>query len=99
MSVEYSTKVTHFFFVYCASSPIMERNDQRGIPMLQHFKFKPMFEDSRLPGWNISFFYRNERIRGEYHPDGSIVWQSAPPQDEEAIKKMVHELMLYHVYD
>ncbi|AIY04809.1 hypothetical protein Plano_0844 [Planococcus sp. PAMC 21323] len=67
--------------------------------MLQHFKFKPMFENDQLPGWDISFFYKNERIAGEYHPDGSIVWKSKTPQDEETIKTMIHELMLYHVYD
>ncbi len=67
--------------------------------MLQHFKFKPMFDNHQLPGWDISFFHKNERITGEYHPDGTIVWSSNPPQDEEAIKTMIHELMLYHVYD
>lgn len=67
--------------------------------MLQHFKFKPMFENRQLPGWIISFFYKNERISGEYHPDGSIVWVSKEPQDEEQVKAMVHELMLFHVYD
>lgn len=67
--------------------------------MLQHFKFKPMFENTQLPGWDISFFYKNERITGEYHPDGSIIWRSKAPQDEDAIKTMIHELMLYHVYD
>lgn len=67
--------------------------------MLQHFKFKPMFENRQLPGWDFSFFYKNERIAGEYHPDGSIIWRSHAPQDEEAIKTMIHELMLYHVYD
>ena len=67
--------------------------------MLQHFKFKPMFENTQLPGWNISFFYKSERIAGEYHPDGKIAWLTDPPQDEESVKTMIHELMLFHVYD
>lgn len=67
--------------------------------MLQHFKFTPMFENRQLPGWNISFFYRNERITGEYHPDGTITWGNKQPEDEEAVKVMIHELMLFHVYD
>lgn len=67
--------------------------------MLQHFTYKPMFENSQLPGWIISFFYQNERIEGEYQPDGTIQWLTAPPANEETVKKMVHELMLFHVYD
>lgn len=67
--------------------------------MLQHFKFTPMFENHQLPGWNISFFYKNERITGEYHPDGTITWRNKQPEDEETVKKMIHDLMLFHVYD
>ncbi|WP_088007779.1 YheE family protein [Indiicoccus explosivorum] len=67
--------------------------------MLQHFKYKPMFENRQLPGWTISFFYKNERIEGEYHPDGSITWLTEAPKNETDVKKMIHELMLFHVYD
>lgn len=77
----------------------MEENHKRGILMLQHFKFVPMFENRQLPGWNISFYYKNEKIRAEYQPDGTIAWLSAAPDDEETVKKMIHELMLFHVYD
>ncbi|HSI67578.1 MAG TPA: YheE family protein [Planococcus sp. (in: firmicutes)] len=67
--------------------------------MLQHFKFKPMFDNNQLPGWTISFFYKNERISGEYHPDGTIAWITKAPDNEHEVKKMIHELMLFHVYD
>lgn len=67
--------------------------------MLQHFKYRPMFSNSQLPGWIISFFYESKRIEGEYHPDGTITWLSDAPANEEKVKKMIHELMLFHVYD
>ncbi|WP_075619920.1 YheE family protein [Paenisporosarcina indica] len=68
--------------------------------MLQHFSFKPMFENKQLPGWTFSFFYKQTRFGGEYQPDGSITWTSGTtPPDEEIVKKMIHELMLFHVYD
>jgi len=34
--------------------------------MIQHFNFKPLFENSQLPGWAISFFYQRERFTAEY---------------------------------
>ncbi len=68
--------------------------------MLQHFSFKPMYENKQLPGWIFSFFYKQTRYSGEYLPDGSITWTStSPPADEESVKKMIHELMLFHVYE
>ena len=68
--------------------------------MLQHFSFKPMFENKQLLGWTISFFYKQARYSGEYQSDGTITWTSATtPPDEETVKKMIHELMLFHVYD
>lgn len=68
--------------------------------MLQHFSFKPMFENKQLPGWTFSFFYKQARYSGEYLPDGSIKWTGdTHPPEEETVKKMIHELMLFHVYD
>ncbi|MBK3495931.1 YheE family protein [Viridibacillus sp. YIM B01967] len=67
--------------------------------MIQHFSFKSLFENKQLPGWQISFFYKHQRYEGEYQKNGTIIWTSLVPQDEETVKKMVHELMLYHVYD
>ncbi len=67
--------------------------------MLQHFSFKPMFENKQLPGWTFSFFYKQARYNGDYHPDGKIEWKDSHPPDEETVKKMIHELMLFHVYD
>ena len=67
--------------------------------MIQHFSFKPLFENQQLPGWSISFFYKQNRYEGIYEQDGTIKWNGTTPPDEEQVKKMVHELMLFHVYD
>ncbi|WP_019412559.1 YheE family protein [Paenisporosarcina sp. TG20] len=68
--------------------------------MLQHFSFKSMYENNQLPGWTFSFFYKQTRYSGDYLQDGSINWtSSSTPPDEETVKKMIHELMLFHVYD
>lgn len=55
--------------------------------MIQHFSFKPLFENTQLPGWTISFFYQRERYQAEYLKDGTIEWIGAIPSDEEAVKK------------
>jgi len=36
-----------------------------------------------------------------YHPDGKIEWKTERfnPENEDEIKKQIHEIMLYHVYD
>ncbi|KIL45583.1 YheE family protein [Jeotgalibacillus soli] len=71
--------------------------------MIQHFHFQPMFENKQLPGWTISFTYEGQRISGIYHKTGSIEWTSEPhfhsEEAEQAVKKQIHELLLYHVYD
>lgn len=67
--------------------------------MLQHFNYKPMYENTQLPGWTFSFLYQSKRYSGEYLPDGTIVWTGNTPSEEEKIKKMIHELMIFHVYD
>lgn len=67
--------------------------------MIQHFSYKPFFDNQQLPGWTIQFFYKQNRYEGIYEQDGSIKWTGATPPDEEKVKKMVHELMLFHVYD
>ncbi|WP_397539952.1 YheE family protein [Rummeliibacillus pycnus] len=67
--------------------------------MIQHFSFRPLYENQQLPGWTISFFYKQNRYEGIYEKDGVIKWTSETPRNEEQIKKMVHELMLFHVYD
>lgn len=69
--------------------------------MLQHFQFKPLYENSQLPGWSLSFFYKQQRYVAEYKKDGTIHWIGTKPADQElaAIEKMIHELMLFHVYD
>lgn len=67
--------------------------------MLQHFSFKPLFENKQIPGWSISFFFKQTRYTGVYEADGMIKWIGEVPDDEETVKKMIHELMLFHVYD
>lgn len=32
-------------------------------------------------------------------PDGTINWTDEAPSDEEKVKKMIHELMTFHVYE
>lgn len=68
--------------------------------MIQHFNFKPLFENKQLPGWLISF-YKQQRYQAEYHKDGSIRFIGAKPTEEDLVivEKMIHELMLFHVYD
>lgn len=67
--------------------------------MIQHFSFKPLFENTQLPGWTVSFFYQRERYSAEYLKDSTIQWTGPTPPNEEDVKKMIHELMLFHVYD
>lgn len=67
--------------------------------MIQHFSFKPLYENGQLPGWSIHFFYKQIRYEGTYEKDGSIRWNDKIPPDEEQVKTMVHQLMLFHVYD
>jgi Family of unknown function (DUF5342) len=36
-----------------------------------------------------------------YHKDGSIEWTANPPSetDETKLKSMIHDLMIFHVYE
>ena len=68
--------------------------------MIQHFKFKPLYENSPLPGWIVNFY--NDRIYYEvvYNQDGSL--NCLVPEGAELsedIKKDIHALMSFHVYD
>lgn len=69
--------------------------------MIQHFQFKNMFENKQLPGWMFSFYFSGTKYTGTYHKDGRIEWTGPiPPSDkEEILKKQLHELMLFHVYE
>ncbi|MFP3919487.1 YheE family protein [Lysinibacillus telephonicus] len=69
--------------------------------MIQHFSFKPLYENTQLPGWAISFYYKQQYYNAEYKKDGGIKWLGITPDanEKEAVEKMVHELMLFHVYD
>ena len=69
--------------------------------MIQHFSFKPLYENTQLPGWALTFFYKQKRYQAEYKKDGTIIFISdAPTQEQLAdVEKMIHELMLFHVYN
>ncbi|RHW36597.1 hypothetical protein D1B33_09325 [Lysinibacillus yapensis] len=69
--------------------------------MIQHFQFKPIFENRVLPGWIVSFYYKQQPYKAEYKKDGEIQWIGAKPTDEELlnVEKVIHEYMLFHVYD
>ena len=69
--------------------------------MIQHFSFKPLYENTQLPGWALTFFYKQKRYQAEYKKDGTITYMGdAPAQSHVAdVEKMIHELMLFHVYD
>ena len=69
--------------------------------MIQHFSYRSLFPDRRLPGWKFSFYYNRTRMEGVYHADGRIEWTGAAPgkTDEANLQKQIHDLMIYHVYD
>ncbi|WML50540.1 YheE family protein [Neobacillus sp. PS3-34] len=69
--------------------------------MLTHFQFKPLFENKKIPGWQFSFYFKRQKITGIYHQNGEIEWSCPHPgeEDEDLLKKQLHELMLFHVYD
>ena len=69
--------------------------------MIQHFKFKPLFENTQIPGWSVQFFYKQTRYTADYKKDGSIQYTGEQPDasELEQVNKMIHELMLFHVYD
>jgi hypothetical protein len=82
------------FILYC-----IERNG--GFSLITHFQWKPLFEDKNLPGWRISFYFKKQACQAIYHKNGEIEWTGAQPPtaDEESVKSMIHELMLFHVYE
>ncbi len=69
--------------------------------MIQHFSYKPLYENTQLPGWALSFFYKQKRYQVEYKKDGGIRYIGEAPASEDlaSVEKMIHELMLFHVYD
>lgn len=69
--------------------------------MIQHFSYKPLYENTQLPGWALSFFYKQKRYKAEYKKDGVIryIGEAPLPEDLADVEKVIHELMLFHVYD
>jgi hypothetical protein len=72
-----------------------------GTVMLTHFQYKSLYKNTDIPGWHISFFYKNQKYNGIYHQDGKIEWTDVTPSSGEIpqLEKQIHELMLFHVYD
>jgi hypothetical protein len=69
--------------------------------MISHFQFKSIYEHQQLPGWTFSFYFQKQKFTGIYHPNGTIEWTSAAPQEENesSLIGQIHELMLFHVYE
>ncbi|MRX71492.1 hypothetical protein GJU40_04795 [Bacillus lacus] len=69
--------------------------------MITHFQWRPLFKQSTLPGWRISFHFNGSRYEGIYHKNGQIEWGTVmpPSEQEDVIASQIHELMLFHVYD
>ncbi|MEK3887542.1 DUF5342 family protein [Bacillus sp. FSL K6-3431] len=69
--------------------------------MLQHFQFQSLFADKRLPGWTFSFYLKQQKYAGVYHPDGNIEWSNNKPEHGhlDKLQKQIHDLMIYHIYD
>lgn len=70
--------------------------------MITHFTYEPLFENKQLPGWKISFYYQQQPHKAIYHKNGDIEWQtehSFTEKTEDQLKKQIHELMLFHVYE
>ena len=77
------------------------RLKREGKFMIQHFSYKSLYNNSQIPGWSVSFFYQNQRYAAEYYKDGRIQFIGAAPDEENRtnVEKMIHELMLFHVYE
>ncbi|HEY9576849.1 MAG TPA: YheE family protein [Pseudobacillus sp.] len=69
--------------------------------MLLHFQYKPLYKEKNLPGWTFSFYYKKQRLLGNYLGDGTIEWLFIVPKetDRKQLEQQIHDLMLYHVYD
>lgn len=70
--------------------------------MLTHFQYKPLFINEKLPGWQFTFYFKKQKFSGYYHQTGEIEWSGSvipDVQDNELLKKQLHELMLFHVYE
>lgn len=58
-----------------------------------------MFENNQLPGWIVTFYFHQVKYSARYEKDGTIHWITDCPKEKEKVEKMIHELMLFHVYD
>ncbi|WP_078390813.1 DUF5342 family protein [Shouchella patagoniensis] len=69
--------------------------------MLVHFQYKALTVFGRKQKWAFSCYFESRFVSGIYHYNGDILWQTGPhdPTKQELLKKAVHDLMLYHVYE
>ncbi|MBM7702705.1 YheE family protein [Metabacillus iocasae] len=69
--------------------------------MISHFQVKPLYRNSQLPGWTISFYFNGQFYQADYEKDGSILWKEDQPLEQHlsSITTHIHELMLFHVYE
>ncbi|MFE7061526.1 YheE family protein [Sutcliffiella sp. NPDC057660] len=69
--------------------------------MISHFQIKPLYKNSQLPGWHLSFFFKGQSIKATYHKDGKIEFDDSTfsPEEIVQVEKQIHELMLFHVYE
>ncbi|MBA9025293.1 YheE family protein [Peribacillus huizhouensis] len=69
--------------------------------MITHFQVAPLYKDHQLPGWTISFYYHKKQYQAIYHPDGRIEYLNSEPTRADLIQltSMIHDLMIFHVYE
>nr|WP_106780999.1 DUF5342 family protein [Lysinibacillus timonensis] len=67
--------------------------------MITHFRYKHLYENVQLPGWSVSFYYKQQYFQAEYKKDGKIVWIGEVPTETDKIEQQIHELMLFHIYN
>ncbi|GAE25869.1 hypothetical protein JCM9140_1890 [Halalkalibacter wakoensis JCM 9140] len=69
--------------------------------MIHHFQWKEIQKNVVRSEWAFSFYYGGSYYTGIYHKDGSIDWgtMDVDVKTKEKLEPLVHDLMLYHVYE
>jgi hypothetical protein len=90
----------YLLIAFARSNP-SKYNKKEAKKLINHFQFQPLFQNSQLPGWKFSFFFKKQQFSGIYNQTGKIEWTSTAPasEDQEMLISQIHELMLFHVYD
>ncbi|AQX55965.1 DUF5342 family protein [Priestia flexa] len=68
--------------------------------MITHFRIKPLYQQKEMPGWFISFYISGTYYEANYLKTGEIQFkhQLSPAINQEEVTSLIHELMLFHVY-